>query len=221
MGAIQSRRVSNAADSESAVKRSTAGFFSAGGVITGLFFAFDLLVDGKLNWGRDAARWLKTSPAFEGPAPPLAKPEPALRSYDAIGRVTRVFDGDTIQVRINGDDIRVRLHGIDSPEKEQDYGRIASNRLRRLIAGEDVGLEIKDTDDYGRTVAVVYKDGVNVNLEMVRLGHAWWYRRYARFDGKLRRAEREAREARRGLWSDEDPQAPWEWRRSNDQRRHR
>ena len=67
---------------------------------------------------------------------------------------------------------------------------------------------------YGRTVAVVIlPDGRSLNAELVRAGLAWWYRRYAPDDETLERLEREAREARRGLWGDPEPIPPWEWRR--------
>jgi len=59
---------------------------------------------------------------------------------------------------------------------------------------------------------VILPDGRNLNQELVRAGLAWWYRQYARGDGALERLEDEARAARRGLWADRDPVAPWEFR---------
>ena len=70
-----------------------------------------------------------------------------------------------------------------------------------------------DTDRYGRTVAKVYRDGRDINREMIREGHAWVYRKYLR-DPSLLEDERRAREAHAGLWG--LPEAhrvpPWEWR---------
>jgi hypothetical protein len=66
-------------------------------------------------------------------------------------------------------------------------------------------------DRYGRTVATVYVDGIDVNAEQVRRRMAWVYRKYAR-DWDLYEFEAEARTARRGVWTDPDPVPPWEWR---------
>jgi endonuclease YncB( thermonuclease family) len=160
------------------------------------------------------------------PAPPAARPGAAERAApagderaqaveaDLSGRVERVIDGDSLQVRIEGLGlIEVRLHGVDTPEYDQPYGSAAERELRRLVAWQRVELVSETVDSYGRLVATVYRGDVNVNREMVSRGYAWWYRRYARFDAALRRAEKEARAQRRGLWRDDDPMPPWDWRR--------
>jgi endonuclease YncB( thermonuclease family) len=82
-----------------------------------------------------------------------------------------------------------------------------------MIAGEGVGIEVRDTDRYGRTVGVVYQGNRNINLSMVKAGYAWWYKRYAPFNDDLREANRRARAQGLGLWSEPDPVPPWEWRR--------
>ena len=72
----------------------------------------------------------------------------------------------------------------------------------------------RDTDWYGRTVAVVVlPDGRSLNEALVRSGMAWWYRGYAPDDRTLEGAENEARTARRGLWADPRPVPPWDWRK--------
>ncbi len=80
--------------------------------------------------------------------------------------------------------------------------------------GEKCGLMV-DLDRYRRIVGRVYVGGLggeDVNAEMVRQGYAWVYRKYAK-DPELYRLEKEAREAKRGLWAFSDPVPPWEWRR--------
>ena len=125
-------------------------------------------------------------------------------------KVDRVVDGDTIVLM---DKTRVRLHGIDTPERDQPYGKQATSALDALIKTK-VFVEQKDTDRYGRLVGVLYTaDGLNVNLEMVCSGHAWCYERYARFDSDLEDCQESAQGARLGLLADENPMAPWEWRR--------
>ena len=125
-------------------------------------------------------------------------------------RVTRIVDGDTVYTK---DGTKIRLHGIDTPERDQPYGKQATRALDRLIETKIFVLE-KDTDRYGRLVAVLYTpEGLNVNIEMVCSGHAWWYERYARFDSGLEDCQKSAREARLGLWAYGNPVAPWIWRR--------
>ena len=125
-------------------------------------------------------------------------------------KVDRVVDGDTIVLM---DKTRVRLHGIDTPERDQPYGKQATRALDALIKTK-VFVEEKDTDRYGRLVGVLYTaDGLNVNLEMVCSGHAWWYERYAKFDSDLEDCQESAQGARLGLWANDNAVAPWGWRK--------
>lgn len=136
-------------------------------------------------------------------------------AYDLSGRVGKVTDGDTITLLdANQVEHKVRLYGIDSPEYEQPYSRAATKALAGQVEGEGVGVDVKDTDSYGRTVGVVYKGNFNVNLEMVKSGYAWWYKKYAPLDDDLRVAEEGARTGRLGLWADPNPVPPWEWRQA-------
>ena len=105
-----------------------------------------------------------------------------------------------------------RLHGIDTPERDQPYGKQATRNLDKLI-GRTVFVVERDTDRYGRLVGTLYTpEGVNVNLEMVCKGSAWWYSRYAKNNRAMASCQREAKEAGLGLWADDDPMPPWEWR---------
>jgi endonuclease YncB( thermonuclease family) len=56
-------------------------------------------------------------------------------------------------------------------------------------------------------------DGTNVNHTLVKDGWCWWYRKYAPGDTVLKGLEKEAREARKGLWADPQPVPPWECRK--------
>ena len=144
--------------------------------------------------------------AFEAEADEPSFTVPATAELKVIAKV---IDGDTIKL---SDGTRVRLHGIDAPERNQPYGQKATRELTRLL-GSPVYVETTDIDRYGRTIAVLWTvSGVNVNLEMVCRGAAWWYERYARGDTELRECQESARESNLGLW-DSDPVEPWEWRR--------
>jgi len=109
---------------------------------------------------------------------------------------------------------RIRLHGIDCPESGQPFRTKAKQFTADLAFDKVVKLIVKDTDRYGRLVAVVIlPDGRNLNHEIVRAGFGWWFVKYARNDATLEKLESEARSAKRGLWADENPVPPWEWRK--------
>jgi endonuclease YncB( thermonuclease family) len=73
-------------------------------------------------------------------------------------------------------------------------------------------VHVREVDRYGRLVGnVSLPDGRHLSQELVRAGYAWWFRRYSA-DPRLAILEAQARAARRGLWADPDPIAPWEWR---------
>jgi micrococcal nuclease len=130
-----------------------------------------------------------------------------------IARIVGVHDGDSITALAAGNQqLKVRLDGIDAPELKQPFSQQSKAALSALVFGKVVSLHITGADNYKRTLAVVMVGGVNVNRELVRLGLAWRYERYSK-DEALLAAQNEARAARRGLWSDPAPVAPWEWRR--------
>lgn len=121
-----------------------------------------------------------------------------------------ITDGDTL--KING--AAYRLFGIDAPETKQDCpdgwpaGRLATTHLQALIAGRNVICERRDTDRYGRTVAVCRAGGEDLGAIMVRDGYAWAFTRYsADYVGQ------EARAKAGGAGVHGHGCAPaWEWR---------
>ena len=135
------------------------------------------------------------------------------------GRVVGVHDGDTITVLdASRQQYKIRLAGIDAPELHQAFGSRSKQNLSGLVYNRQVLVEWEKHDRYGRTVGMVLVDGRDANLEQVRAGMAWWYRQYAkeqRPDDRQRyeAAESEARQAKRGLWADQAPVPPWEFRR--------
>ncbi len=133
---------------------------------------------------------------------------------DFSARVARVSDGDTLHlVGPDGQNIKARLYGIDAPELLQAHGEKSREALRQWVRGKIVRVEEVDTDDYGRKVVTLWLDSRDINLALVRDGHAWWYRYHARDRHDLEQAEAEARAARRGLWRAAHQEAPWDWRR--------
>ncbi len=138
----------------------------------------------------------------------------AAPSWAFEAKVVKIMDGDTLGVLKGGRMVKVRLHGIDAPEKGQPFGAKSKAFLGERAFGKMVEVDEKDTDRYGRVVAVVRLGGEDLNLDMVRAGLAWHFVRYAPHDDALQKAEREAREGRWGLWEATDPIPPWEWRKA-------
>ena len=105
---------------------------------------------------------------------------------EAMGRVSKVVDGDTFDVtleshdsRISEDLIRIRLADIDTPEvrgpKACEAGKKASAYTKAWLLGKMITLDLDDKtgkDQYGRWVAVCYLDGKNFNKQLVDSGHA-------------------------------------------------
>ncbi|NNG45925.1 MAG: thermonuclease family protein [Deltaproteobacteria bacterium] len=140
------------------------------------------------------------------------------------GKVTRVADGDTLTlVTREGTKLKVRLYGIDAPEIRhknlpgQPYGKEARAALAALTLGRRVTVEIVDIDTHRRMVGIVRRSGKDINLAIVRSGHAWAYRRYlsAPYASEYIAAEKEARSRGLGLWKQANPDPPWNFKRRN------
>jgi|TARA_B100001093_G_scaffold158003_1_gene150510 micrococcal nuclease len=129
------------------------------------------------------------------------------------GKVIKIADGDTLTLLTDSNKkIKIRLAGIDTPERKQSFGNTAKNVLAKLVFQKEIQIEVLTKDRYGRTVGIVFLDNQNVNYELVRKGMAWAYKRYT--DNELLyKLEDEAKKRRIGLWADENPIAPWDWRR--------
>jgi endonuclease YncB( thermonuclease family) len=134
-------------------------------------------------------------------------------AVEYVGKVVGIADGDTFNLLVKGERLRIRLAEIDTPEKGQPYGNRARQSLSALIYSKTVCVLEVDRDRYGRIVGRVYAGGLDVNAEMVRLGAAWVYRKYAK-DRFLYELENEARGARRGIWvlPEAEREPPWRWR---------
>jgi endonuclease YncB( thermonuclease family) len=134
-------------------------------------------------------------------------------------KVVSISDGDTFTgLDSQNRQVKVRLHGIDAPEKAQAFGNVSRKSLGDLIEGKTVEIQQVDKDRYGRVVANVHVGSTHVNRELVAKGLAW---RYVQYDkkGEFTQVEQAAKAARKGLWADASPVPPWEWRKSEKERR--
>jgi endonuclease YncB( thermonuclease family) len=129
------------------------------------------------------------------------------------GKVVEVTDGDTFDVRRSiGGTVTVRLWGIDAPEFDRSYGVEARDMAVQQVYRKTVGVRVEDIDRYGRAVGLVNIRGGDLGQMLVRRGLAWHYQEYAPNATELRRLQRQARNANRGLWSRSSPVPPWKWR---------
>lgn len=133
--------------------------------------------------------------------------------------VVGVNDGDTITV-LDADQHqwKIRLAGIDAPEKRQPFGQQSKQMLSDRVFGKQVLIETGKTDRYQRTIGKVIIAGEDVNLEQVRAGLAWHYKKYEREQSAPDRiryasAEVDARRSLRGIWQQPEPVAPWDYRK--------
>jgi micrococcal nuclease len=139
------------------------------------------------------------------PEPPI---DPSIADREYL--VQRVVDGDTLLLA-NGD--RVRLLGVDTPETVapdrpvEPFGKAASEFTRRHVERRRIrlGFDKERVDRYGRVLAYVYlEDGTMLNEELIRAGLSEAQLQYpysAAMKRRFRAAESEAREAERGLWT--------------------
>jgi endonuclease YncB( thermonuclease family) len=130
------------------------------------------------------------------------------------GMVVGISDGDTITVLHEGKGEKIRLCGIDTPEDHQAFGKRAKQFTSQMVYGKTVEVETKDTDRYGRSVALIFIDGQSLNEALVKNGFAWVYRKYCKekFCEDWLNLEIVARYGKIGLWSEPNPIPPWEFR---------
>ena len=142
---------------------------------------------------------------------------PSICLSDITGKVVKVSDGDTIWVLDPKKKVKVRLLGIDAPEIKQAFGKESKMILIRLIEKQNVIVVGNNKDRYGRLIGKVLLDDRDINLEMIKAGAAWHYKKYQTDQLKADRIlysiqEQLAQKTKRGLWKKSDPLAPWQWR---------
>jgi micrococcal nuclease len=157
--------------------------------------------------------WLGSALLFVAVAAVILRPwerDPNDGPAEAVAPVVRVIDGDTIVVRLDGGDEDVRLIGVDTPETVkpdtpvQCFGERASHFTKRLLEGRRVRLVfgVERRDVYGRSLAYVRLGRRFVEAMLIRRGLArsLTIPPNDRFAPLLRRLERRAALAGRGLW---------------------
>ena len=147
-----------------------------------------------------------------------------LLSFAGEFKVTRVYDGDTVKAEGHDITIMICLVGIDAPEtakgkrkQGQPYSQRAKKYLAEMVLDKVVDVKGYGLGSYNRILGVIYLDGKNVNLEMVKVGLTEVYRGKApyRFPHLLYwQAEKKAKDDMKGMWSQGDRYiSPKAWRK--------
>ena len=142
-----------------------------------------------------------------------------LQAATLTGRVVAIADGDTITILDSSNtQYKIRLAGIDAPEKKQPFGNVSKKSLSDMVYGKQVSVDYNKQDRYGRTVGKVIVDGVDANLEQVKRGLAWFYKKYQNeqpLEDRLDylHAQEAAEQSMVGLWIEPTPTAPWDFRK--------
>ncbi|MEH6591700.1 MAG: thermonuclease family protein, partial [Halioglobus sp.] len=142
---------------------------------------------------------------------------------DFKGWVITVLSGDRIRVLDAGNRIEViRLQSIAAPHLDQPYGEESRKSLSELLSGKEISVKVLKRDGTEQVLARVLvepggcldcKHTVDVALEQVKQGMAWWTVKFAKKQSKSERADYEsadtaARNAKLGLWADPEPVPP-------------
>jgi endonuclease YncB( thermonuclease family) len=130
-------------------------------------------------------------------------------------KVVGIKDGDTVVVLDSlNNQTTLRLAEVDCPEKSQPYGTKAKQFTSDQIYLKTIKYMITDTDRYGRSIAMIYYDEDNkyLSAEIIKAGMGWHYKRYST-SKELAQLEVNAKKNKIGLWIDNDPIEPSEWRR--------
>jgi len=129
-------------------------------------------------------------------------------------QIKRVVDGDTVHTFYGDEIFKIRLTEIDAPERDQPFGKASTEHLKSLLKEGRVDVDISGTDKYGRKLGRLYWQGKDINRELVFAGYAWVYDDYVT-DLSFYHDQNRARYLKKGLWKEESPIAPWNWRRLN------
>ncbi|QWR76915.1 thermonuclease family protein [Candidatus Magnetomonas plexicatena] len=171
-------------------------------------------------------------PRYKKQIPTLVRKIPYLEKiYKPAGtpikaRVVRVYDGDTVVVApLEGNKRFIcRLYGIDAPEvsnmsqKGQPYAVESLQELKKLVSGYTVEVTTTGDSSYNREICLITRDGLDINLEMVKRGYAWAYVKYLKKEdsGRYVDAKIAASEKKLGLWRQKAPEPPWEFRKRHE-----
>ena len=128
-------------------------------------------------------------------------------------KVTKVVDGDTIDIDMDGTTQRIRFIGVNTPETVHPekavecFGEEASKYTKEKLTGKEVSIETDDSQDkydkYNRMLAYVFLDDENINLSLIKNGYAYEYTYNVpyKYQAEFKAAQKYAEENEKGLWA--------------------
>lgn len=159
------------------------------------------------DWRRDH------NTAHETKVSPAATPTEGT----VCGTCTEVKDGEEFYLRTpGGTKMHIYLNGTDAPEQEQAPAacQAAKEALQELLLNKKVSVRIVNANN-NRHYAAVYVGSRYINAEMVSRGLTWYSSLHAPDDAELKAAAQAARTAKTGFWATPGAEAPWKWRKRN------
>jgi len=154
-------------------------------------------------------------------------PGSEIRSYVLAAQVSTevkvltIGSGDILLVDDGANKVVIRIIGIDAPEAGQPVYEEAKKNLSDLLLGKKVVLKYSLhnlKDDAGYFPARIFIGGKDVGLNLLENGFAWYNEKDKYFfekkdDKENVKAEAAAQVAKLGIWKDEKPQKPWEYKK--------
>ena len=123
---------------------------------------------------------------------------------DVLADVTSVVDGDSFRAVDGDQELEVRLLGINAPESEECFGAESAAWLTETLEGKEAGLALEpQPDQFGRLLAVVVVDQINVNEAALSSGHALVVSAEGFDRTAFVAAEDQARAGSFGMWADD------------------
>lgn len=132
------------------------------------------------------------------------------------GRVVSITDGDTLTLQLGRQHVTLRIAAIDAPDRFQAWGDRSRTNLSRLTINRTVTANCSRVERQGSPVCSVSVNGVDLGLQQIKDGMAWWDRKGANMQSAesqsaYAHAELMAKLRRTGLWNETNPVPPWEF----------
>jgi micrococcal nuclease len=133
------------------------------------------------------------------------------------GKVENIIDAGTLLLDLPDHNMKMtlQLYGVEPPEARQPCGMKAFALQKRKLLGKNVTVEIYEKTPSNQMISIVRYNGRSINRDMIAEGWAWAVKTGldAGIDAELAAAEGEARKAHRGVWRQQNPEPPWEFRK--------
>jgi endonuclease YncB( thermonuclease family) len=134
------------------------------------------------------------------------------------GKVTGISPEGLLKVQVGTDTKEIRLFGVDCVLSGQAHADELKAFLEKNVINKEVTVDVKSVDNLGKAVGLVtLPDYKNVNYTLVENGLAWWDKENAPKDATLKQLNAKAITSKTGLWKDDAPLSPADFRRSHGQ----